>query len=98
MKPGTRVKSAVCDTEVVVIKAPLTPITLECGGVPMDSDAVDRGMGPKAGHDGGTLLGKRYADEETGLVLLCTKGGAGTLAADGRPLTQLDAKLLPSSD
>ena len=34
---------------------------------------------------GGTLLGKRYADEPTGLEVLCTKSGAGTITVDGRP-------------
>ena len=28
----------------------------------------------------GTLIGKRYADAETGLELLCTKGGDGSLS------------------
>ena len=31
----------------------------------------------------GTLLGKRYADAEVGLELLCTKAGKGTLSLGG---------------
>ena len=45
-----------------------------------------------------TLLGKRYVHEDSGLELLCTKGGAGTLRVDGAPLGIKQAKNLPSSD
>jgi len=30
--------------------------------------------------------------------LLCTKGGAGALSLDGRPIGQKEAKKLPASD
>ena len=33
MKPGTRLKSAACDTEVMVIRS--AGGTIECGGAPM---------------------------------------------------------------
>ena len=45
-----------------------------------------------------TLLGKRYADEELGLELLCTQGGDGALAVGDAPLLVKGAKPLPSSD
>jgi hypothetical protein len=45
-----------------------------------------------------TLLGKRYADEELGLELLCTQGGDGALTIGDRPLLIKGAKPLPSSD
>ena len=45
-----------------------------------------------------TPIGKRFADEETGLELLATKGGAGTLARDGIKIPLKDAKPLPASD
>ena len=32
------------------------------------------------GFDGGTQLGKRYADEELGLEVLCTKAGEGSIS------------------
>ena len=44
------------------------------------------------------LLGKRYADDELGLELLCTQGGAGTLTVGEQPLLVKGAKPLPSSD
>ncbi|MDP9820794.1 hypothetical protein J2S59_000603 [Nocardioides massiliensis] len=43
-------------------------------------------------------LGKRYFDENTGLEVLCSKGGAGPLMVDGRLLQVRGAKALPSSD
>ncbi len=45
-----------------------------------------------------TLLGKRYEDEVSGLEVLCSKGGDGTLTLDDRPLVVKSAKPLPSSD
>jgi hypothetical protein len=47
---------------------------------------------------GGTTLGKRYVDESSGLEVLCTKAGTGTLTLDGTPLTLQGAKPLPASD
>ena len=46
----------------------------------------------------GTLMGKRYAEPDVGLELLCTKPGAGTLTCNGAPIALKDAKPLPSSD
>jgi hypothetical protein len=99
-KVGARWKSAVDDTQVITVRAPGTAVEVTCGGhplIPMDADP-DPGLGVEPGHDGGTLLGKRYADEDTGLELLCTKGGAGSLFLNGQPLGQKEAKPLPSSD
>ncbi len=99
MKAGTRLHSAVCTTTVVVVKPPAEGVTLECGGVPLLEAAPAEPSGePAAGFDQGTLLGKRYADEASGAELLCTKGGAGGLSVDGRPIEIKAAKALPASD
>jgi hypothetical protein len=34
LKPGTRLRSAVCTTEVMVIQAPTSELDVRCGGVP----------------------------------------------------------------
>ena len=34
-KPGTRLKSAVCNSEVMVVLAPATDVELTCGGAAM---------------------------------------------------------------
>jgi len=47
---------------------------------------------------GGTLLGKRYYAADSGLEVLCTKGGQGSLSSNGEPLTVQAPKKLPSSD
>jgi hypothetical protein len=101
LKPGSRWKSAVCTAEVVVVRAPNAPVTLACGGAAMLPAAAERPanappVDPK--HAGGCLVGKRYADAETGLEALCAKAGAGSLAVGGRALTVKDPKKLPSSD
>ncbi|HYE47098.1 MAG TPA: hypothetical protein VEA44_15155 [Caulobacter sp.] len=100
LTPGSRWKSAVCDTEAVVVRPPAAPATLECGGQPMVafSAAKPGGLTVDPAHAGGSLLGKRYLDEETGLEALCSKAGAGALSVSGRPLTIKEAKKLPSSD
>jgi len=46
----------------------------------------------------GPALGKRYADDERGLELLCSRAGTGALTVDGEPLLLKGAKPLPSSD
>ncbi len=98
--PGSRWKSAVCATEVVAVKVPKDEVHLECGGVAMLATAAERPAGgvPAADHKAGTLLGKRYGDDGSGLEVLCTKSGEGSLALNGRPLVLREAKPLPSSD
>ena len=98
-KPGSRWKSAVCNTEVAVVR-PAKDVILQCGGHEMIPIGAERPAGgaPAAGQDGGTLLGKRYADTESGVEVLCTKPGAGSLAVDGRAMGFKEAKRLPSSD
>jgi hypothetical protein len=99
MKVGARLRSTVCATTAVVVRAAAPDAVVECGGAPMAEGPGDPGTGTvAAGADGGTLLGKRYQDETTGLELLCTKSGAGGLSVDGRPLQLKAAKALPASD
>ena len=99
LKPGQRLASAVCDTEVVVVKAPATDVDLRCGGHAMAlKGETAPGAGLDADHQRGTLIGKRYADEELGLEVLCTKAGEGSLSVGSDELFQKDAKPLPSSD
>ena len=100
LKPGSRWRSAVCETELVVVRPPKTPITLECGGyeVIAHSEARPEGKEIAADFADGSQAGKRYADDETGVEVLCTKAGAGTLTIGGRPIGAKEAKKLPASD
>jgi hypothetical protein len=98
---GQRLRSQVCTTEVIVVRAPDHPVELTCGGHPMARDpAIGAGAanGASSASGGGTQLGKRYVDEPAGLEVLCVKPGSGALAADGRHLTLKSARPLPASD
>lgn len=105
VKPGTRLRSVVCNTEVIVVRAPSGDVRLCCGGRPMEFierngsrseparvEAIDAAL------RGGTLLGKRYVATETELELLCTRSGEGTLTIGESPLEVKSSKPLPSSD
>lgn len=100
LKPGARFKSAVCDTQVMVVRAPAGEADLRCGGAPM----LDMNAAPPAGsaldpaQAEATLIGKRYVDAEEKVEFLCTKGGQGSLSLAGQALTTKQAKALPSSD
>lgn len=96
MKAGTKLRSAVCDTEVVVIKT--SGAAVECGGVPMVPERPAQRGTLDAAFAGGTKIGKRYVDAANTLELLCTKAGQGTLASGGVALQIREAKPLPSSD
>lgn len=100
LKAGSRLRSAVCATEVMVIQAPPGDTVVTCGGAPMLPPDADAPSGATIAPDakGGTALGKRYVDEAGTLELLCTKPGEGSLALDGAPLRRKEAKPLPSSD
>jgi hypothetical protein len=96
---GSRFKSTVCSTEVVVVRPPDGPKDLGCGGAAMiPLDAEGGGGTPDPALAGGTQMGKRYADETSGLELLCTKAGEGTLTLGGTPIELKGAKPLPASD
>ena len=99
LKPGSRYKSQVCDSEVVVIKS-AGDGELACGGspmVPLDA-AVDGGAALDPDRAEGTMIGKRYTDEEGTTEVLCVKPGAGSLCLNGRPLVVKTPKALPASD
>lgn len=99
LRPGMRLRSAVCDTEVVVVRAGEPSVDLRCGGHPMlPMPGAEAPSGLALVDESGTLLGKRYAHEATGLELLCTKTGAGGLSVGGEAVLLKAAKALPSSD
>ena len=99
LKPGTRLRSAACEAEVVVVKAPAGAVELRAGGHPMVPLGEDgpTGLAPEGGAEG-VLLGKRYTDEAGTIELLCTKAGTSSLSIGDEPLGLKDAKPLPSSD
>lgn len=96
MKPGTKLKSSVCDTEVMVIRG--TGPTVDCGGAPMAEQRPETPGAIDPALADGTLIGKRYVDAEATLELLCVKGGKGSLSVGGQKLGIKDAKPLPASD
>jgi len=97
VKAGERLRSRVCTTEVIVIRAPGGDVELSCGGRPMargnEQIEVTAADGPAT-----TLLGKRYSDGERRIELLCVKAGGGPLTLDGEVLSAQTAKPLPASD
>ena len=99
LKPGLKLKSAVCDSEFMVIK-PGAGTAPTCGGVPMlgPTDESVAEAEPLSDHMEGCQVGKRYVNDDQSLELLCVKAGQGSLAADGQSLQIKEAKKLPSSD
>jgi hypothetical protein len=100
LKAGTRLRSTVCATEIMVVAVPGGGADLSCGGAAMIPVGQEppAGGSPAADASDGTLLGKRYVNEAGDLEVLCTKPGEGSLAADGAALAVKEAKPLPSSD
>jgi hypothetical protein len=99
LKAGARFKSAVCDTQVMVITAPAGDFDLRCGGAEMLVPAATAPAGAALQAGGAeTLIGKRYVNADESIELLCTKGGKGGLSLNGTPLEVKQAKQLPSSD
>lgn len=95
LKPGLRLKSAVCDAEIMIIKA-TDGDDLTCGGVAM-AEAPEAGEAdPDKMH--GCLIGKRYVNEADTIEVLCVKSGDGSIYYNGAELMTKDTKRLPSSD
>jgi hypothetical protein len=100
LKPGSRWKSAACNAEFVVVRPAAGDEQVSCGGhalVPSDATKPE-GLATDPAHTGVILTGKRYFDDQSGLELLATKPGTGTLAIGGRPMGLREAKALPTSD
>lgn len=100
IKSGTRLKSQVCDTQVIVVKTADSLDDLRAGGVPMvplDEEGNAGGATLDPDLSGGAVMGKRYVDD-AGAEVLVTKAGAGTLSIGSTPLNLKEAKPLPASD
>ena len=99
---GTRLRSVVCSTQVIVIRLPdgAGDLKLECGGAPMVEldDTTDIRGDADAAFMTGTQVGKRFVNDELGIEVLCTVAGEGSLAIGGEPLSLKQAKPLPASD
>ena len=95
LKPGSRLKSSVCDAEIMVIKA-MSGNDLTCGGAPMSEEPTQAEPDQEQMH--GCLIGKRYVNEDETIEVLCVKSGEGSIYCDGVELMTKDTKKLPSSD
>ena len=100
LKPGAKLLSTVCSTELITVKAPAGEVELTIGGAPPATSPADRGGDGSVadGHSGGTAMGKRYVDDAETIELLCTKPGDGMPALNGEVLQLKEAKALPASD
>ena len=102
VRVGQSLVSGVDTTAVIVVRAPAEEVMLTCGGAEMAEAAQGSARVAPAADPAeqpvGTLLGKRYVDDELGLEVLCVKAGPGTLAVGGKALSMKAAKALPASD
>ena len=97
---GTRLRSQVGPTEVVVVRVPSGDVEITCGGYPMLTvgQVPQEGLVMDGSDTGSTQLGKRYSDPDGTIELLVTKPGPGSLAAGSVALQIKKAKPLPASD
>jgi len=96
-KPGVKLSSTVCKTQIMALRVPGEALEITCGGAPMQiGDPAE--LGEMSGENAGTLVGKRYTDAEETMEFLCTRGGDGTVAVAGYVIDIKAAKKLPSSD
>lgn len=98
LRPGLKLKSSVCSTEIIVVSGS-GDVDMTCGGVPMVEPSADPAPGEAVeGLTAGTLLGKRYADADGTLEVLCTKPGDGSIGIGSVALDLKQVTALPASD
>ena len=96
-KPGTKLSSTVCKTQIMALRVPAEELEISCGGAPMQvGDPAE--LGDMSGENSGTLVGKRYTDADETMEFLCTRGGEGSITIEGYVIDIKAAKKLPSSD
>jgi len=99
LRPGERLRSVACSTEVIVVRARSGDVDLGCGGsamVPASAEHARAELDPALASR--SQIGKRYVDKAATIELLCTKTGEGTLTVSGAALVVKSARPLPSSD
>jgi hypothetical protein len=99
LRPGTRLRSQVDATEVIVVRSAVGEVELTCGGHPMvdPRDVPAGGLTPQPGEP--VALGKRYVvDGRDDLELLAVKAGECGVAVDGVAVVAKSATPLPASD
>ncbi len=69
-----------------------------CARPQVQRDPAPANAHPKEDMTLANQLGKRYVSEDTGIEVLCTKGGTGEVACQGAPMKLMVPKALPSSD
>ena len=84
LKPGLRLKSAVCATEVMVIRGLPGEAQLECGGREMlaVTEPAPADARPDPALAQGSLIGKRYVDAEERYELLVHQRRRGLAGAE----------------
>ncbi len=96
LKVGSRIKCLKTSAEFMVVK--LGDGTLTNSGQELVLSTSEENSENNSSLDGpGNVLGKRY-ESESGIIVLCTKAGAGIISCDGKPMTEVKPKRLPSSD
>jgi len=75
---------------VIILREPDAPGTLLCDGRPLIAAAPAPCSTRMMPIESGDLWpGARLADGESGLTILCPRGGSGQLTFDGRPLRRI---------
>lgn len=97
-KPGMKLTSAVCKTQIMALRVPAIELDISCGGARMQVGEPEALGEIDASALGGTLVGKRYTDEAETMEFLCTRGGDGSVSVAGYTIGIKAAKKLPSSD
>jgi hypothetical protein len=99
LKAGTRLRSQVDGTQVIVVKPPAGDEVLLCGGHPMVEVTQDPAEGLVLEPGAGTQIGKRYSSSaDPQLEVLVTRAGTTDLRLGEITLARKEAKPLPASD
>lgn len=98
LKAGSRLRSQVDTTELIVVRAPTDDVDLLIGGHPAIDIAATPAEGLEVVPGEVALVGKRYTRDAGDLELLVTKAGTAGLAIGATPLHLKESKPLPASD
>ncbi|MDE0242915.1 MAG: hypothetical protein OXQ84_22380 [bacterium] len=82
----------------MIITAPSEDVEIKCGGEPMSQGEDGNGGSVHQDHADGSVIGKRYTNDEGSLEVLCVKAGEGSLWASGAAMKVKDATKLPKTD
>lgn len=92
LRAGDRLRSRIDTTELLVVRAPATDVTIRCGGQPMDVQQIELVTDSADAHSERGNFGRRYRAADADLEVLVIGGGHADLSTEAGVMAPVDVE------